>query len=130
MNRVAQFLADSKAFYLATMEDDQPRVRPFGAVAEWDGKMYICTSNTKKVFAQMLKNPKVEISAMVGDIWIRLSGKVVVDSRAEARAAMLEANPQLKEMYSADDGVFEVLYFTDATATFCSYTEAPEEVKL
>lgn len=130
MNRIAQFLADSKAFYLATVEDDQPRVRPFGAVAEWDGKMYICTANTKKVFAQMLKNPKVEISAMVGDKWIRLSGKVTVDSRAEARAAMLEANPKLKNMYSADDGVFEVLYFTEATATIYSFTEAPEQIKL
>ena len=75
MNKIAQFLAESKVFYLATMDKDQkdqPRVRPFGAVAKWDGKIYICTNNQKAVFAQMVENPKVEISAMVGDRWIRL----------------------------------------------------------
>jgi uncharacterized pyridoxamine 5'-phosphate oxidase family protein len=130
MNKAAQFLADSKTFYVATIEGDQPRVRPFGAVAEWDGKTYICTNNKKKVFAQMLKNPKVEVSAMVGDKWIRLVGKVAADPRQEAKAAMLEANPALKNLYSVNDGIFEVLYFTEATATICSFTEKPEEIRL
>lgn len=130
MNKIAQFLKDSKTFYLATAEDDQPHVRPFGAVAEWDGKTYIGTNNQKKVFQQILANPKVEISGMDGDKWIRLTGKLAVDKRREAREAMLEANPSLKSMYKADDGIFEVLYFTEATASICTFTSAPEVVKL
>ncbi len=130
MNQIAQFLADAKTFYIATTEGDQPRVRPFGAVAEWDGKTYICTNNQKKVFAQLLKNPKVEISGMVDQKWIRLTGKLAVDSRVEAREAMLEANPSLRRMYKADDGIFEVLYFIEATASVCSFTEAPVEITL
>lgn len=130
MNKIAQFLKDSQTFYLATAENDQPRVRPFGAVAEWDGKTYICTNNQKKVFQQILANPKVEISGMAGDKWIRLTGKLAVDKRREAREAMLEANPSLKSMYKADDGIFEVLYFTEATASICSFTSDPEVVRL
>ena len=129
MNQIAQFLADAKTFYLATTENDQPHVRPFGAVAEWDGKTYICTNNQKKVFAQIRKNPKVEISAMVGDKWIRLTGKLVVDPRPEARKAMLAANPSLNNMYKVDDGIFEVLYFTEASALVYSFTGKPVEIK-
>jgi uncharacterized pyridoxamine 5'-phosphate oxidase family protein len=128
MNQIARFLADAKTFYLATTEDHQPRVRPFGAVAEWDGKTYICTSNQKKVFAQILKNPQVEIAGMVGDKWIRLTGKLAVDPRPEARKAMLKANPMLQKLYKADDGLFEVLFFTEATALVYSYTEDPVEI--
>lgn len=130
MNKIAQFLADSKTFYLATSEDGKPHVRPFGAVMEWDGKTYICTNNTKKVFKQILKNPNVEISGMVKDKWIRLCGKLTADSRKEARAAMLEAVPSLKKMYKVDDGIFEVLYFTEATATICSFTGEPEVIRI
>ncbi len=130
MNPIAQFLADSKTFYLATVENDQPRVRPFGAVAEWDGKIYLSTNNKKDVFRQVLKNPKVEISGMVGEKWIRLSGKVAVDARTEAREAMLQANPMLRDMYRADDGIFEVLYFTEAKAYICSMDAQPQELHL
>ena len=130
MNKIARFLAESKVFYVATTDKDQPRVRPFGAVAEWDGKTYICTNNQKAVFAQMVENPKVEISAMVGDRWIRLWGKVAVDPRPEARAAMIEANPILANMYKADDAIFEVLYFTEAKALICSFNSEPEELAL
>jgi len=130
MNQVVQFLLKSKVFYVATIEDDQPRVRPFSAIMEWDGKTYICTSNKKAVFKQMAANPKVEISAMAGDKWIRFWGKVVVDPRREARAAMIEAHPMLANMYKVDDGEFEVLYFTDAKAMVYTFTSAPEELTL
>ncbi|HBF37848.1 MAG TPA: NimC/NimA family protein [Firmicutes bacterium] len=99
-------------------------------MAEWDGKTYICTNNQKKVFAQIRKNPKVEISAMVGDKWIRLTGKLVVDPRPEARKAMLEATPSLNKMYKVDDGLFEVLYFTEASAMVYSFTGKPVEITL
>ncbi|MNM75630.1 MULTISPECIES: pyridoxamine 5'-phosphate oxidase family protein [Clostridium] len=130
MNIAAQFLFDAKTFYLATNEGGQPRVRPFGAVAEFDGKTYIATNNKKKVFEQILKNPKVEISAMYKGRWIRLAGELAVDSRQEAREAMIETNPALKNMYKADDGIFEVLYFTEGTASICSFNGETEEVTL
>ena len=131
MNKAAQFLLDAKTFYLATTEGDQPRVRPFGAVAEFEGKTYICTNNKKKVFAQILKNPKVEISAMDNTgRWIRLAGNLAVDSRKEAKEAMLEANPSLNNIYKLDDGIFEVLYFTEGTATISSFSGEREEITL
>lgn len=131
MNKAAQFLADSQVFYLATVENDQPRVRPFGAVMEWEGKTYICTNNKKDVFAQISKNPKVEISAMDKDgRWIRISGKLTPDNRKEAREAMLTAVPSLKNMYKADDGIYEVLYFTEATASIYSFGGEPEVINL
>lgn len=129
MKETAKFLKDAVTFYLATVEGDQPRVRPFGAVSTFENKLYICTNNTKKVFKQMKANPKVEICAMVKGTWIRIEAEAVQDDRKEARQAMLDENPGLTKMYKADDGVFEVLYLKDATATFSSFTEAPRVVK-
>ena len=126
MKEVLQFLQDAGVFYIATADGDQPRVRPFGAINEFDGKIYIITSNEKDVYKQMQKNPKVEISAMNKEgKWIRLSCQVVRDDRTEAKKSMLDANPSLRAMYSAEDGKMEVLYFQNASATICSFTEAP-----
>ncbi|MBP3217141.1 MAG: pyridoxamine 5'-phosphate oxidase family protein [Lachnospiraceae bacterium] len=125
MKEVLEFLKKCGTFYLATVEGDQPRVRPFGAVNEFDGKLYITTSNQKPVYAQMMQNPKIEICGMLGGQWIRIEARAVCDSRIEAKESMLEANPSLKGMYSVDDGKFEVLYLTDAKAVIASFTEAP-----
>jgi uncharacterized pyridoxamine 5'-phosphate oxidase family protein len=130
MNQIAQFLNDCGTFYLATVENEQPHVRPFGAVMEWDGKTYICTNNTKRVYTQMQINPNIEISATCGSKWIRLEGKITTDPRPEAKEAMLAAVPSLTNMYSVNDGIFEVLYFTEAKATIFSFTEKPEEYSL
>lgn len=130
MKQIIDFLNECGIFFLATLEGDQPRVRPFGAVAEFEGKLYVCTNNTKEVYKQLLANPKVEVSASLKDRWIRLTGKLIPDHRIEAREAMLTANPGIKNMYSADDGIFEVLYFADAKATFYSFTKAPEVIQL
>lgn len=130
MNKIIEFLQKVGTFYLATADGDQPRVRPFGAVIEYNGKVYIATNNTKDCFKQMQQNSKVEISATKGAEWIRLSGTVAVDSSEAARTAMLEANPALKKMYSATDGIFEVLYFTKGTATFYSFTGQPETIEI
>jgi uncharacterized pyridoxamine 5'-phosphate oxidase family protein len=130
MNQIAQFLNDCGTFYLATAENNQPHVRPFGAVMEWEGKTYFCTNNTKKVYTQLISNPNVEISGMNKGKWIRLEGKVAVDSRPEAREAMLQAVPSLINMYRVDDGIFEVIYFTEAKATIYSFNEKPEEFTL
>ena len=129
MKRALDFLNEAKTFYLATVDESgQPHVRPFGAVCAFDGRLYICTNNQKPVYDQIVKQPKVEISGMAGGSWIRLKAKAVEDDRVEARRAMLEANPSLRGMYREDDGLFVVLALTDATATFCSFTSAPETV--
>ena len=127
MNRITEELQKTGTFYVATVEGDQPRVRPFGAVAEFEGKTYICTNNTKACYAQMLANPKTEICGMQPDgSWVRVSGKLVRDDRDSAREAMLNANPGLGMMYHIGDGIFEVLYIEDAKGTKCSFTAAPE----
>lgn len=128
MKEVLEFLKGAGTFYIATMDGDQPRVRPFGAVCEFEGKLYITTNNKKEVFKQMLKNPKVEISAMYKGKWIRLSGEAYQDDRREAREAMMNDNKAaLSGMYSVDDGIFEVLYLKNAKATVYSFTEEPKE---
>ena len=127
MKKAYEFLKACGIFYLATAEGDQPRVRPFGAVAVFEDKLYLITGKGKSVFAQLLANPKVEISGMAGDRWLRLSATAVRDDRVEAKAAMLEQNRDLRAMYSENDGVMEVLYLKDARAAICSFTAAPEE---
>jgi len=125
MKKTIEFLKKAVVFYLATTDGDQPRVRPFGAVIAYQDRLYICTANSKACFAQMKKNPKVEISATIDHEWIRLKGEVAVDSSEAAKIAMLEEYPILKNMYSSNDGQFEVLYFTKGTATFYSYNGDP-----
>ena len=131
MQRVEQFLKDAETYYLATVEGDQPRVRPFGTINEFEGKLYIQTGKSKNVSKQIQKNGKVQLCAMnkTCNKWLRLSGTLVRDDRREPKVHMLEAYPELKRMYSPDDENTEVLYFKDATATFCSFTEAPRTVK-
>jgi uncharacterized pyridoxamine 5'-phosphate oxidase family protein len=121
VNKATELLQQAKTFYIATMDGDQPRVRPFGAAVEIDGKTYIAMNNTKKVFQQLLKNPKVEISGMISDKWFRITGTVVRDDRHEARAEFLAQCPI--PMYQADDGLFEVFYFSELSGTLESFTE-------
>ena len=129
MDRVVKFLKEAGTYYLATVDGDQARVRPFGTVNVFEGKVYIQTGKSKDVSKQIHANPKVEICAFMNGEWLRVSGKLVEDDRREARQSMLDAYPQLQAMYSADDGNTEVLYFEDATATFSSFGGAPEVVK-
>ena len=129
MEEVYKFLKKCGTFYIATIDGDQPRVRPFGVVNIFEGKLYIQTGKSKNVSKQMQINPKVEISAFIDGTWIRLEGTVVRDDRREAKASMLDANPMLRSMYSEDDDNTEVLYFDKAKATFCSFTDAPRTVE-
>lgn len=130
MQRVADFIKDAGVYYLATMDGDQPRVRPFGTIHIFEGKLYIQTGKSKDVSKQIQANPKVEISAFKGTDWIRVAGKLVRDDRREAKASMLDAYPNLKDRYSADDDNTEVLYFEDAVATISSFVKEPEVFKL
>ncbi|MCR5475586.1 MAG: pyridoxamine 5'-phosphate oxidase family protein [Lachnospiraceae bacterium] len=129
MQRVVDFLKNAGTYYLATVDGDRPRVRPFGTVNVFEGKLYIQTGKVKDVSRQIHANPKVEICAFKDGQWLRVAGELVEDDRREARVAMLDAYPDLKNMYSPDDGNTEVFYIKDATATFSSFTAAPETVK-
>ena len=129
LEKVLEFLDKTQTYYLATVEGDQPRVRPFGTALIYDGKLYIQTGKVKDVSKQIHANPKVEICAFMNGEWLRVAGELVEDDRIEARQSMLDAYPSLQGMYSADDGNTEVFYFTNATATFSSFTGAPETVK-
>ena len=126
IEKVYQFLDEAKTYYLATVEGDQPRCRPFGTALLYDGKLYIQTGKVKAVSKQIAANPKVEICAFNGGKWLRVAGELVNDDSRDVKVAMLEKMPMLKKMYSADDDNTQVLYFKNATATFCSFTEAPE----
>jgi uncharacterized pyridoxamine 5'-phosphate oxidase family protein len=130
MEKVYEFLKNAGAYYLATVDGDQPRVRPFGTVNVFEGKLYIQTGKAKNVSKQIHANPKVEICAFKDGAWIRVSVGLVEDDRREARVSMLDAYPDLKAMYDPDDGNTEVFYLKDATAVISSFTAAPETIEL
>ncbi|MBR1422719.1 MAG: pyridoxamine 5'-phosphate oxidase family protein [Ruminococcus sp.] len=128
MKEVYEFLKTAGTYYLATVEGDQPRVRPFGTVDIFEDKLYIQTGKVKEVSKQIQDDPKVEICAFKDGVWLRVAGELVRDDRVEAKAHMLDNYPDLKTMYSAEDDNTEVLYFKNATATFSSFTQAPRTV--
>ena len=129
MNRVYEFLKKAGTYYLATVEGDQPRVRPFGTALLFEDKIYIQTGKIKPVSKQLAVNPKAEISACLGGEWIRIECELINDDRIEAKEAMLESHPSLKNMYKADDDNTQVLYMKNAVATISSFTAAPVVIK-
>ncbi|WP_010263166.1 pyridoxamine 5'-phosphate oxidase family protein [Treponema primitia] len=129
MQEVYDFLKKTNTYYLATLEGDQPRVRPFGTIDLFEGKLYIQTGKSKDVSKQIKANPKIEISAFDGASWIRIQAKAIEDDRREAKVHMLEAYPTLKDRYSPDDGNTQVLYLKDAVATISTFTGAPKVIK-
>ena len=126
IEKVCSFLDKAGTYYLATTENDQPRVRPFGTVLLYGGKLYIETGKSKSVSKQLAANPKAEICAFDGEKWLRVSGELINDDDRDVKVAMLEKMPSLKAMYSPDDGNMQMLFFRNATATFSSFTAAPE----
>lgn len=131
MNEVLEYLKSCKTFYLATCENGQPHVRPFGAVCTYENKLYIVTNNQKNVYHQMKNNGKVEICGMYQGTWIRIEGEVKEDLRREARAAMMDANKEsLSSMYNIDDQLMTVFYFEHGTAVIYSFTAEPKTIQL
>ena len=129
MKRVCEFLKNAGVYYLATVEGDQPRVRPFGTAHIFEDKLYIQTGKVKPTSKQLLANPKAEICAFKDGAWLRVAGELVEDDRVEARKSMLDAYPSLRNMYDENDGNTQVFYFKNATATFSSFTAAPETIE-
>ena len=129
MKRVYDFLKKAEVYYLATVEGDQPRVRPFGTVNEFEGKLYIQTGKVKPTSRQLAENNKAEICAFHGGAWLRVSCELIEDDRIEPKKAMLDAYPSLRGMYDENDGNTQVFYMKNAVATFSAFGKAPEVLK-
>ena len=129
MKEVYEFLKEAGTFYIATVDGDKPRVRPFGVVNIFENKLYLQTGKRKDVSKQISINPNVEICAFLNGKWIRVSGVLVSDDRIEAKKSMLDANPSLRSMYNENDDNTEVLYFKEGIGTIYSFTEEPKVIK-
>lgn len=130
MQRVYDFLKEAGTYYVATAEGDQPRIRPFGTVDIYNGKLGIQTGKKKEIFKQIQKNPKVEICAMRGGEWIRVAGELYADDSVEACEHMLKDYPELRSMYAPGDGNCVVLYFKSGVATISSFTAEPVVIEV
>ena len=128
MKEVQEFLKEAGVYYLATVENNKPKVRPFGTIEIFEDKLYIQTGKSKNVYKQILDNPNVELCAFKDGKWIRLSGELVPDDRVEAKKDMLDKNPSLRGMYDENDDNTIVLYFESGKAVISSFTEAPIEI--
>ncbi len=129
MKRVLEFLKNAEVYYLATVEGDQPRVRPFGTVNEFEGKLYIQTGKVKPTSHQLAQNPKAELCAFNGNAWIRVACELVEDDRYEAKKSMLDTYPNLRGMYNENDGNTQVFYMKNAIATLSSFGKPSEIIK-
>lgn len=128
MQRIYDYLKKCQTYFLATIDDDQPRVRPFGTIELIDGYLCFQTGKSKSVSKQIHANPKIELSAFDGATWLRVTAYAIEDPRVEAQEKMLDAYPQLKAMYQPGDGNTEIFRLTNGTAVFYSFTESPTVV--
>ena len=129
MKRVCEFLKEAGVYYLATVEGDQPRVRPFGTAHIFEDKLYIQTGKVKPVSKQIAANPKAELCAFKDGTWLRIQCELVEDDRVEAKKSMLDDYSDLRRMYDENDDNTQVLYLKNAVATFSSFTAAPEVIE-
>lgn len=130
MKEVYEFINECGTYYLSTIEDNKPRVRPFGTINLFEDKLYIQTGKSKNVFKQIEKNNNFEICCFKEGKWLRVSGKLIVDDRIEAKKSMLDKYPDLRSMYDENDNNTSVLYINNAIATFYSFTEEPKTIEL
>ena len=130
LERVLKFLDEAQTYYLATVEGDQPRVRPFGTALIYNDKLYIQTGKIKPVSKQLAANPKAEVCAFKDGRWIRITGELINDDNREVKTKMLEKMPVLRGMYNEDDGNMQMLYFNNAEATIYSFSEKPQHFVL
>lgn len=128
MNEVYEFLKQCQIYYLATVEGNQPKVRPFGTIDLFEDKLYIQTGKKKPVADQLKANPYIEISGMHKGRWIRLSAEAVLDDNVAAQEHMLEAYPSLKSQYASGDGNTEVYYLRNVEAQICSFAEPTKTI--
>ena len=129
MKRVYDFLKKAEVYYLATVEGDQPRVRPFGTIIEFEGKLYIQTGKIKPTSKQLAENKKAEICAFCDGAWVRIACELIEDDRFEAKKSMLDAYPNLRNMYDENDGNTQVFYMTNVSAAFNAFGKSPEIIE-
>jgi uncharacterized pyridoxamine 5'-phosphate oxidase family protein len=129
MKEVQEFLKSAGVYYLATVDGDKPKVRPFGTAEIFEDHLYIQTGKKKDVFKQIEKNNNVEICAFKDGKWIRVTGKLLLDDRKEAKKDMLDKNPTLRSMYDENDDNTAVLYFEKGKAVISSFTEEPKVIE-
>lgn len=129
MKEVQEFLKECGVYFLATVDGDKPKVRPFGTAEIFEDHLYIQTGKSKDVSKQIQANPNVELCSFKDGKWIRVSGKLVRDDRIEAKKDMLDKNPSLREMYNENDDNTEVLYFESGIAVISSFTDAPKTIE-
>ncbi len=129
MKEVQEFLKECGVYYLATVDGSKPKVRPFGTAEIFEDKLYIQTGKNKNVFKQITVNPNVELSCFKDGKWLRIAGNLVLDDRVEAKKYMLDQNPNLRSMYNELDDNTAVLYFSNAIATFYSFTDSPKVIE-
>ena len=130
MNHVVEELKKVQVFYVATVEGDQPRVRPFSSVAEYEGNTYLCCGNFKEVYQQLSADPKVELCGMYdGTSWLRVTATAIEDDRIQAQQAVLDDPTGPKQLYQAGDGRFVVFRLADVKACRYSFFAAPQEIR-
>lgn len=129
MKEVFDFLKACGTYYIATAEGDQPRVRPFGTIDLYEGRIYFQTGLKKEIARQLLANPRLELSGMHEGRWIRVAADAVLDERIEPQEHMLENYPELRAMYTPGDGNTAVFWLKNAVAQICSFTEPPKEIR-
>ena len=130
MDEVLQFLAENPIFYIATVEDDQPRVRPFGFVTKYNGRLYLCTGSKKPVYKQLQANPKFEICASAPRNWLRLTGKAVFVDDLEVKKQTFREAPGIASIYKDPASPdFAMFYIQDAEANFCVFGQPPHQIK-
>lgn len=130
MDEVLKFLKDNQTFYIATVDGNIPKVRPFGFVMNYEDKLYFGTNNQKDVYRQLKANPYFEVSTTsnTGE-WLRLKGEAVFNTNKQSKQAALDAAPALGKMYRVDDSIFEVFYIENAEATFRNMKGESKTVK-
>ena len=128
MKEVQEFLKECGVYYLATIDGNQPRVRPFGTILCYKDKLYIQTGKRKDVSKQLFANPKAEILSCKGPEWLRVKCELFEADDRDIRVAMLEKMPDLRAMYNEDDGNMIMFELRNVEATFSSFTKAPETV--
>lgn len=130
MNKIVDELKKIKVFYVATVEDNLPKVRPFSSICEFENNAYICSGTQKEIYKQLKNNPYIEISGMYdGGTWIRVSAKAVIDDRIEAMQAMLDDPTGPSQLYKAGDGRFVVYRLEEVKALKFNFYAAPIEIK-
>ena len=129
MQEVYDFLKKTQTYYLATAEGDQPRVRPFGTIDLFEGKLYFQTGKAKSVSKQIRAHPKIELCALDGDAGLRIQALAAEDPRREPKVHMLEAYPGLKDRYSPDDDNTQVFFLKNVVAVISTFTGEPKVIK-